>query len=204
MASTGLPYPVYVLTGTMLWQMFIEALQSPLQQVTASKSMLTKLNFPREALIVSGVIKWSFNAGVKILILIPLVMFFGVFPDQGLLLVPFALLAILITGTAIGLLLAPIGLLYNDIGRAIPIFAQFAMFITPVVFSMPTQGWTMRLFELNFMTPLILHGRAWLTGNAGPLPDQFLLVTVSFSALLLIGWALYRITMPILIERMSS
>src|SRR5688572_18986408 len=33
---TETPYTVYVLTGTILWQVFAEALQSPLQQLTAA------------------------------------------------------------------------------------------------------------------------------------------------------------------------
>jgi lipopolysaccharide transport system permease protein len=49
--ETELPYPVYVFTGTMLWAIFMEALNAPLQQVTAAKPMLAKLNFPRESLI---------------------------------------------------------------------------------------------------------------------------------------------------------
>lgn len=203
-ASTGLPYPVYVLTGTMLWQMFIEALQAPLQQVSNARSMLAKLNFPRESLILSGIIKWWSNAGVKLLVLIPVMLLFGVYPDQHVVFVPMAMLSILIVGTALGLLLAPIGLLYNDIGRAIPIFAQFAMFVTPVVFAMPTEGLTARLFQANFMTPLILQGRAWLTGSAGPIADHFFLVTFVFTFVLLLGWVLFRVTMPILIERMST
>lgn len=203
-ADTGMPYAVYVLTGTMLWQMFIEALQSPLQQVTAARSMLAKLNFPREALIVSGMIKWGFNAIVKVVVLVPVIMLLGVRPNESILLLPFAMAAILVVGTAIGLLLAPVGLLYTDIGRSIPILAQFAMFITPVVFAMPQGGLWARLFQWNFMTPLLLQGRAWLTGSWGPMALEFLVVLAVFSLLLFLGWAIYRLAMPILIERMSS
>ena len=31
--ETGVPYPVYVLTGTILWQVFVDAMNSPLRQV---------------------------------------------------------------------------------------------------------------------------------------------------------------------------
>ena len=198
-ADTGLPYPAYVLTGTMLWQMFVEALQSPLQQVGASRSMLTKLNFPRESIILSGMVKWWFNALVKLIIIVPVLLFFGVFPDQHIVLVPVALLGILLVGMAIGLLLAPLGMLYTDVGRAIPVLAQFAMFITPVVFAMPKGGFTLRLFELNFMTPVILTGRAWLTGGVSPLPVDFAVVCGVAFLILLLGWVIYRITMPVLI-----
>jgi hypothetical protein len=42
-----------------------------LGQLSGAKNLLAKLNFPREALILSGIIKWGFNAGIKMLILIP-------------------------------------------------------------------------------------------------------------------------------------
>ncbi|MCI5150008.1 MAG: ABC transporter permease, partial [Candidatus Electrothrix sp. MAN1_4] len=54
-ADTVLPYPVYVFSGTMLWAIFMDALNAPLQQTIAAKGMLSKLNFPREALIISGI-----------------------------------------------------------------------------------------------------------------------------------------------------
>ncbi len=66
MGETVLPYPVYVFTGTMLWAIFMEAASAPLQQTTAAKPMLAKINFPREALIVSGNYQTLFNAGIKI------------------------------------------------------------------------------------------------------------------------------------------
>jgi len=43
--DTGMPYPLFVLTGTVLWQTFADALDSPLKIVSESKSMLAKINF---------------------------------------------------------------------------------------------------------------------------------------------------------------
>ena len=59
--DTPLPYPVYVFTGTMLWAIFMDALNAPLQQAIAARPMLAKLNFPREALILSGIYQTLFN-----------------------------------------------------------------------------------------------------------------------------------------------
>lgn len=119
-ADTAIPYPVYVFTGTMIWQMLVEAVQSPLQQVTMSRSFLTKLNFPREALIVAGLLKQAFSLIVKFLILVPAIILLGVTPDWHLLIAPLALLVTVLTGSAVGLLISPIGMLYNDVGRVIP------------------------------------------------------------------------------------
>ncbi len=202
--STGMPYPIYVLTGTMLWQMFTEALQTPLGQLSASKNLLAKLKFPREALILSGIIKWSFNAGVKMLIIIPALFILGGSPDIHILLVPIILLAILLIGTAIGLFIAPIGLLYTDVGRLIPVVLQFAMYVTPVVFAMPADGFAAKLFRINFMTPVIVNGRAWLVGMEGSMLQEMALICAAASVLLFLGWVLFRTTMSVLIERMSA
>ena len=50
---TDLPYPAYVMFSMTLWQTFVEALNSPIQAVNAAKSMLAKINFPREAIILA-------------------------------------------------------------------------------------------------------------------------------------------------------
>ena len=64
--GTELPYPVYVFTGTMLWAIFMDAVNAPLQQTIAAKPMLAKINFPREGFILSGIYQTLFNASIKI------------------------------------------------------------------------------------------------------------------------------------------
>ena len=203
-ADTGIPYPVFVFTGTMIWQVLVESVQSPLQQVAAARSFLTKLKFPREALIVSGMIKQVLGVGIKLVILVPVVLLLGVTPDWHVLLVPLALLATMVTGMALGLVISPIGMLYSDVGRVVPLFAQFLMYVTPVVFSMPASGRVAELIALNPATPLVLTGRAWLTGAETPVLVPFLLVTAAALVLLCIGAVLFRVALPILIERLST
>jgi lipopolysaccharide transport system permease protein len=202
--NTGMAYPIYALTGTMLWQMFVEALNSPLQQLNAAKGMLAKLNFPREALILSGIIKWWFNVGIKMLIILPALFLLGGTPDWHIVLLPLIIVALLLIGLSIGLFIAPLGLLYSDIGRVIPVVLQFAMYLTPVVFAMPDGGIVGRLFRLNFMTPVIINGRAWLTGTAGTMHIELIVVCAAAAALLFLAWVLFRSTMTVLIERMSA
>jgi lipopolysaccharide transport system permease protein len=84
------------------------------------------------------------------------------------------------------------------------LITQFLMYLSPVVFPLAASGWTAYLMRLNPLTPLILNARAWFTGQ----PPQFLgewLLTLGGSALLLLlMWMVYRLAMPILIERMSA
>ncbi|MBM9538573.1 ABC transporter permease [Desulfobulbus alkaliphilus] len=202
--ATALPYPVYVFTGTMLWSIFMDSLNAPLAMTNASRSMLAKVNFPREALIVAGIYKVLFNGGIKVGLLILALLVVGIYPSWSLLLFPLGLLSLILVGTAIGLFLTPVGTLYTDVGNVIGFAMQFLMYITPVVFPMPKEGWVEILFRLNPMTPLILTTRDWLTGYTPEYWISFILFNVFFLFFLLAVWMIYRVSMPIIIERMSS
>jgi lipopolysaccharide transport system permease protein len=203
-AETALPYPIYVFTGTMLWAIFMDALNAPLQQAIAAKPMLAKLNFPREALIVSGIYQTLFNAAIKIVLLLGALIFMGINPGFSLLFFPFGVISLVLVGTALGLLITPVGMLYTDVGRGLPLLMQFLMYVTPVVFSMPKAGWAATLFTLNPLTPVILTSRDWLTGFHPEYLGYFLLVNTITLLLLLVVWVIYRLAMPILIERVSA
>lgn len=203
-SDTLLPYPVYVFTGTMLWAILMDALNAPLQNVAASKSMLARINFPREALVVAGIYQTIVNALIKVTLLLIALVAMGIHPDWGLLLFPIGMLSLILVGTVIGLALTPVGLLYADVGRAVPLLMQFLMYLTPVIFAMPKEGLPATLFHLNPLTPLILTSRDWLTGLTPVYLGYFVVVNVIALVLLFIFWIVYRLSMPILIERMGS
>ena len=202
--ATPVPYPVFVFTGTLLWSILIDALNAPLMQVNANKALLAKINFPREALILSGVYQTLFNAAIKLGILLLVLPFLGVHPGWAGLLIPLGLFSLVLSGTAAGLLITPLGVLYGDIGRSIPLITQFLMYLSPVVFPLATAGWTATLMRLNPLTPLILNARAWFTGQPPQLLAEWALAVGGSAILLLLVWMLYRLAMPILIERMSA
>lgn len=203
-ADTALPYPIYVFTGTMLWAIFMDALNAPLQQANAAKAMLAKLNFPREALIVSGIYQTLFNASIKIVLLFGALLFMGIKPGSSLLLFPLGIVSLILVGTSLGLLITPVGMLYTDIGRALPLLMQFLMYVTPVVFPIPKEGLASVLFSFNPLTPIILTTRDWLTGLSSEYLGYFVVVNITAVALLLVVWVIFRLAMPILIERMSA
>ena len=203
-ASTGVPYPVFVFTGTLLWSILIDSFTAPLGQVNSNRALLAKINFPREALVLSGIYQTLFNAAIKIGILLLVLPFLGVHAGIGALLIPVGVLALVLTGTALGLAITPIGVLYGDIGRGIPLITQFLMYLSPVVFPLAATGWTSQLMRLNPLTPLILNARAWFTGQPPALLVEWGLTIVGSLLLLLAVWMVYRLAMPILIERMSA
>lgn len=130
--------------------------------------------------------------------------FIGVDLGWNLLLFPIGLLSLVLVGTAVGLLLTPVGVLYTDIGKGLPLLMQFLMYLTPVVFPMPKDGLAATIYAVNPLSPIILTARDWLTGFSPEHLVSFLAVN-AFAVLLLLGvWIVFRLAMPILIERMSA
>ena len=81
---------------------------------------------------------------------------------------------------------------------------QFLMYVTPVVFAMPREGLAATLFAINPLTPILLTARDWLTGLPAEHLAGFALVNSFALILLAIVWIVFRLAMPILIERMSA
>jgi lipopolysaccharide transport system permease protein len=204
LTDTGIPYPVYAFAGTLLWSIITESINSPIQSTNSAKSILTKINFPKEALITSGILKLLFNSSIKVILLLIFVFAYGIDLSWGLLLFPFAILGGLIVGNTIGLLLTPIGMLYQDIGKLISFGMQFLMYATPVVFAIPDSGAMKTLMELNPLTPIVMVGRNLAVGLPVEYLSYFLIVLAVCIPLFFITLVFYRISIPIFVERISA
>ena len=204
LSDTGIPYPVFVFAGTLLWSILVESINSPMQSTNAAKSILTKINFPKEALIVSGIYKLLFNSLIKILLLVIFILFYGMAFQWQMLLFPLAVLGIVLVGTTIGLFITPIGLLYTDIGKIITFGMQFVMYVTPVVYAIPKTGYMKTFMEANPLTPLILIPRGLITGEPPEFIGYYFAVLGICIPLLFLGLVFYRLSIPIIVERLSA
>ncbi len=202
--DAGVSYPVFVMTGTILWSIFMDAVNAPLQQTTAAKPLLAKINFPRESLIVSGVIQTLFNASVRLIVLLLALMILGESFGWTLALAPIGVLALTLVGTMIGVFLTPIGLLYSDIGRSLPLLLQFLMYFCPVVYPLPESGFGSSMLQWNPLTPLIVTARSLVLGDSPDMLGVTLGICACAIVLLFLAWIAYRLAMPIMIERMGT
>jgi lipopolysaccharide transport system permease protein len=204
--DTGVPYPVFVVVGSVFWQLFADSLNAPLKVVEASKSMLAKVNFPREALILSGLGQVVFDFVIRLAIVVAVLSYYRVAPNWGWLLVPLVLVVLVLLGTMLGMLLTPFGVLYSDVSAGLPPLLTLWLLITPVVYPMPDRWPYSLLINLNPVSPLIVAARDLLL--YGAMPELAFVPLLVVSGVTLVGvflmWVLYRVSIPILIERMSA
>ena len=202
--DTDIPYPLYVLVGTMLWQIFTESVNAPLKEVTVNKAMLIKINIPREALFLSGIYEVLFNVMIKLILLTGIFIYFQQSISWSVLMVLPGILSIIICGFAIGLLLTPIGMLYQDIQRGLIVILPFLMYLTPVIYPTPKEGIVSIIMRINPMASLLVETRNWLTSQ--PIIDinLFLIYSAIFIVIAFWGTIIFRIAMPFIIERIGS
>jgi lipopolysaccharide transport system permease protein len=202
--ETPVPYAAYVMVGSVLWQTFVDALNSPLRAVAANKSLLVKINFPREALIMAGMMDVGFNFSIRLLLLVLVFWIFHLSVGSSILLFPMGVGAVMLLGLSFGLFLTPIGLLYSDVGRGLTVITTFWLFLTPVVYPPPRSGLAAYLTTSNPVSPVILTTRDWLISQPAAHLTGFVVVTSLALLFLLVGGMIYRIALPHLIERMGA
>jgi lipopolysaccharide transport system permease protein len=202
--DTAIPYAAYALIGTMIWQVFVDALNSPVKTVIAAKPMLAKINFPREAILLSGLGQVFFNFLIRLILLVAVFAWFRIVPPSTAVLFPVGIFSLITIGFMVGVLLTPIGILYNDIPQMIPVLSVFLMLLTPVVYPPPQSGMAASVAHFNPLTPLVVATRDWIATGQSSHVFGFCVVSGTALLLLFIGWVLYRIAVPHIVARIGT
>ena len=202
--DTTIPRAAYVVFSMALWQTFVESFMGPVQAVTLAKPMLARINFPREAVILAKLGEVFFNFAIKLILITGVFIWFKVSVSWTVFLAPVALIHIVLFGTLVGVFLAPLAVLYKDVGKSLNLLAGFWLFITPVFYAAPEKGAFSVLVRLNPVTPLLQTTRELSTTGIVSNPLGFWIVSAITIAGLLLVWVAFRLAMPYVIERVSS
>ncbi len=169
-ASTGVPYPLYAITGLVPWTFFGHALAESSRSLLKYALVINKVYFPRLILPISAVLAGlaDFVAGLT---LVPLLMiYYGYPPRLSILWLPLFILHVLALATAMGIWLAHVNTRFRDAANALPFVTQLWFFMTPIIYrtDMLPQRWLWGA-GLNPMVG-ILEGFRWaLFGSASPM-----------------------------------
>lgn len=201
--DAGMPYALFVMIGSIFWQSFARGIQKPLASFNAGKPVFMKLKVPPEAFIAAGAARVAFDFLISFVLLLPLMAYYQVVPSITIFLLPVAMLATYIMATAIGVVLVPVGALYQDVQRATDMLLRFAMFFTPVVYTVPASGVLRTIMVLNPFTSILDFARGVIvTGSLDAWFSMLIAMFVSV-AVLLVGLVVLRIVMPHLVARMG-
>ena len=202
---TGMSFPMFAVTGTFFWQIITQGINLTMGTINSGKSLLAKLNFPRESLLVQTIYKLLYNIGILLIVTCTILLFMGWHPGLSLLFLPLIIIDLLIFGVSLGLIFLSVFTLVSDFSGFMGMGLQLFMYISAVVLPFPKmQGIGGFILKLNPFAYLIIFARDIMIGLPVENTPIFILISCIGVVLFCIGLLMYKITMPYIIERMGA
>lgn len=200
--DTDMPYAAYVFLGQIVWLLFSHGITTTANSLVAAGSMLTKINFPKETLVISAVGQTVFEFLLRLPLLLIIFFWVGFIPKFSLLLLPIILIPLLLFVIGLGFFVALLNAVFRDIASVLTIILNLGMFITPVVYPPPT-SWPLS-FLINHINPIssfVIAARDLATVGYLTEPASYISSTILGALLFLIGWRLMHLVEPKIAER---
>lgn len=199
---TALPAPLSVFLGTLLWQIFAEAIDVPHQAFEGARSYLTRVYFPREAIVLAQLYESLLTTAVRLVLALVLVALAHGFDLGGFLLAGTCFYGAVLLGLGIGALLMPFTQLFADLHQTLKLLLGYGLFLTPAMYQPQENTWFATIVEWNPVSPLMNAAREAAAGQTLAAPTTLLFVLGGGVLATAAGLLLVRAVAPIVIERM--
>ena len=164
--TDGLPYPVIVLSGLLIWQYFSISLNEASQSLVTNASVIKKVYFPKLLLIISALMVSSIDLFFVLLMFLGMLAYYKIGLTLSIIWFPLAIVIAMMTVLGLGSLFSALNARYRDFRYLIPISLQIGMFISPVIYPSSVISIEHRIWL--FMNPIagaIECSRGALLGN---------------------------------------
>jgi homopolymeric O-antigen transport system permease protein len=201
--DVGVPYPVYVLIGSTVWGLFMSFYSNTSKSLSEYKTLIQQINFPHEALVLKQmaqtVAAFVINMGLILVVLIV----FKVLPSWKIVLFPLTVVPLMLVGSGIGMVVAVVSAVANDLEKAATALLGFVMYITPVIYAPEQKSelirtvvyWNPLSYLVGGARDIILYGR--IASPAGYAVSSGLTVVLFFFT-----WRLFYLSEHKVAERL--
>ena len=183
----------FMLCGLIPWNFFSMAMTVGMSAISANSGLVRKVAFCRETLVFSNVAHALVQFLIELTIIAVLLAAFGspLLPYLPMVLVLVLLLAVFATGIALAL--SALSVFFRDLTYLWAIATQIWFFITPIVYppeliENEVPVWGQNLLRINPMVHFVSEFRACLYDAEFPDLGKMLVLVVSSSASLIVGW----------------
>jgi ABC-type polysaccharide/polyol phosphate export permease len=193
MTGIGVPYPIYLYAGLLPWLFFANSIAAAMGALSNNSSLIKKIYFPREILILSTLLAKVFDFSLAIVIFLLLMIFFKIpFTFYMLLFFPIFLLQFIFT-YGLSLLLSALNLFYRDIQYLFDLVMTLWFYLTPVIYATEFFPAEYRyIFKINPMSVFINAYRQVLFNKTYPNWDSLLIGLVVSVGLYLIAHSIFK------------
>jgi len=182
--NLGVPYPLFIYAGLLPWLFMVQSLSSAMNVFIADSSLIKKIYFPREILVLSTLLAKTFDFFLSFLIFLLLMIFFKVAFTPFVFFFFLIFLIEFLFVYSLALILAAFNLYYRDVQYFFNLVITLWFYLTPVLYAVEFFPEKYRIiFQLNPMAVFINAYRQVLLGGDFPKWSS-LLVGLILSAIL--------------------
>jgi lipopolysaccharide transport system permease protein len=183
-SSDGVPYPLFVISGLVLWTYFTQGLTTAAASLVHNRELITKVYFPRAAIPLSAIMAPFVELAAGFVLLALMMVYFQARPTINVVLLPFFIMLVFIGTLGGALWLSAANVRYRDVGFALPFLIQLLLFLTPVAYpsSLVPDRWR-PLYDLNPVAGAIDGVRWCLLGTPLSLTSVALSLAGAFALL---------------------
>lgn len=184
--SQNLPYPVYVFSGLLIWNLFSSGLTTASSSMVNNASIIKKIYFPRLIIPVSSVLVSLFDFFMAFILFVGILIFYqqSVSPI-AFIIWPVAILLGVIATLGLGTWIAALNLKYRDFRYIIPFVVQVLFFLTPIIYPISLLKSPVLKYIL-VCSPMFAAVELFRLPLTGARPDAFYLAVSLTSGLLLL------------------
>jgi lipopolysaccharide transport system permease protein len=194
--SGNLPYPIFVLSGLLLWNIFSSGVVNAGNSMVTNSNIIKKIYFPRLIIPLSSILVSVFDFIMTLVVFLGVLIYYLATAQVQInwfyiiLLLPLCVILSCLAAFGLGSLLAAMNIKYRDFRYLIPFLVQTLLFITPVIYpiSIVKSGLIKWILSINPMYAAIEIFRSGLTGT---LPELQLILTSVTSSLVLLFLGVY-------------
>ena len=199
--KTEVPYPLFALIGLSIWQLFATGLSACANSVLQAGSMVVKVNFPKESLVIAALAQSIFEFLVRLGLLIIVFAIYRITPSWATIFLPLALIPLMLLTLGLGFLFAILNVLMRDIGNIVTLITTFLLFLTPVLYPVPPSRFFAALNILNPLSALVTGCRELVILGHIKEPQQFLSASLASLVIFLISWKVFYLAESRMPER---
>jgi ABC-2 type transport system permease protein len=185
-------YPVYVLSGLILWSFFSHTTSTAMGEMIWSGSLLNRIYVPKTVFAVSAIGVGLVNILISLAPLLVITLVLGVRLTPAILILPVSILLLCLFSLGIGLILAAAAVYFADILPVYEVVLTIWMYATPIIYPVgaipPNFAWVLRL---NPMYYLIQTFRTPIYDGVLPPPQVWLIAVVVSVVTFIIGGLIF-------------
>lgn len=180
-------FPVYYLSGSLLFNFFSEATSQALSSIIGNAPLLKKVYFPKYIFPLERTLFALVNLAFSFLAMLVVLIFMPVKPTVYMLLMPVPIALLFVFSLGVGLILSAVAVFVRDLVHLYGVLLTAWMYLTPVFYPFEIlPAWAQPIVRANPLYQYIAYFRNVLLYGNPPTIDQTL-ICIAYSLVALVA-----------------